>query len=152
MTTLLKVKEASNTILWNFGSGWSTGIALIAKDTTTIALVSWTGGAAGSDVVSVTDVSDLMNKWHLVTIVANASGTTLYVDDKSAFVDTVLPSGISTQGQFGSIHGTAKNYTAVSGKGFLLDDWRVYDAAMTSREIRILRNALLPDPLVLHLR
>ena len=152
VTALLKVKEASNTIIWNFGSGWDTGIALIAKDSTTIALVSWTGGAAGSDVVSVTGVSDLMNKWHLVTIVANASGTTLYVDDKSASVDTVLPSGISGQGQFGSIHGTAKNYNAVSEKGFLLDDWRVYDFVLTDKEIRNMHKALLPDPFVLHLR
>ena len=152
VTTLLKVKEANNTILWNFGSGWDVGMALIAKDSSTMSVVSWTGGAAGSDVVSVTDIADLMNKWHLVTIVANANGTTLYVDGTSATVGTVLPGGISGQGQFGSIHGTAKNYSAVSGDGYLLDDWRVYDVALTAKEIKDIKRELNPDALFIRLR
>ena len=152
VTTMLKVKEANNTILWNFGSGWDVGMALIAKDSSTMSVVSWTGGAAGSDVVSVTDIADLMNKWHLVTIVANANGTTLYVDGTSATGGTVLPDGISGQGQFGSIHGTTKNYNAVSGDGYLLDDWRVYDAALTAKEIKALKRELNPNPLFIRLR
>ena len=152
VTTLLKIKEADNTILWNFGSGWSVGMALIAKDSSTISVVSWTGGAAGSDVVSVTDIADLMNKWHLVSIVANANGTTLYVDGTSATVGTVLPTALGGQGQFGSIHGTAKSYNAVGTAGYYLDDWRVYDAALTAKEIRSLKIELLPDPFRIHLR
>ena len=142
-TTLIKIKEANNTILWNFGSGRVDGIALVAKDSTTVSLVSWTGGAAGSDVVSVTGVTDLMNTWHFITFVADANGTTLYVDGRSVTVDTVLPSTISGEGQFGSIHGTAKNYNAVSGDGYLLDDWRVYDAALTEEEVAALKAILL---------
>ncbi len=142
-TTLIKIKEANNTILWNFGSGWNAGIALVVKNSTTVSLVSWTGGAAGSDVVSVTGVTDLMNTWHLITFVADANGTTLYVDGRSVTVDTVLPSTIGGQGQFGSIHGTAKNYSAVSGEGYLLDDWRVYDAALTEEEVLALKATLL---------
>jgi len=134
-SSLVMVKEANNTILWNFGSGWSTGMALIAKDTATISLVSWTGGADGIDVVSVTGITDLMDNWHRITFVANANGTTLYVDGHSATTSTVLPADISGQGQFGSIHGTAKNYAAVTGDGYLLDDWRVYDTALTYAEV-----------------
>ena len=157
VTTLLKVKEANNTIIWNFGSGYTDGIALIAKDSSTMAVVSWAGqlyptGGNGSDVVSVTDIADLMNKWHLVTIVANANGTTLYVDGTSATVGTVLPTALGGQGQFGSIHGTAKNYNAVSGDGFLLDDWRVYDAALTAKEVRTIKSSLLPDAFNTRLR
>ena len=152
VTTMLKVKEANNTILWNFGSGWDVGMALIAKDSSTMSVVSWTGGAAGSDVVSVAGIADLMDKWHLVTIVANANGTTLYVDGTSATVGTVLPATIDGKGQFGSIHGTAKNYNAVSGNGFLLDDWRVYDAALTAKEVKALKRELNPDPLFIRLR
>lgn len=152
VTSLLKIEEANNTILWNFGSGWSDGMALIAKDSSTIAVVSWTGGAAGSDVVSVTGIQDLMSKWHLVTIVANANGTTLYVDDTSVTVSTVLPSTISGQGQFGSIHGTAKNYNAVSGNGFLLDDWCVYDATLTAKELRSIKAKICPYPFLIRVR
>ena len=148
---LVKAKEANNSILWNFGSGWSTGIAVIAKNSTTFALVSWTGGAAGSEVVSVTGV-DVLEKWHLVTVVANGLGTTLYVDGESAYSSTVLPAGITAVGQFGSIHGTAKNYNAIGADGFRLDDWRVYDAALTAKEIKALKRELNPDPLFIRLR
>ena len=157
VTTLLKVKEANNTIIWNFGSGYTDGIALIAKDSSTMAVVSWAGqlyptGGNGSDVVSVTEIGDLIGKWHLVSIVANANGTTLYVDGTSATVGTVLPTALGGQGQFGSIHGTAKNYNAVSGDGFVLDDWRVYDAALTAKEVKALKRELNPDPLFIRLR
>ena len=154
VTSLLKVREANNTILWNFGSGLggNAGIALLAKNSSTVSLVQWTNGAAnGNDVVSVTDV-DLLNKWHFVTIVANASGTTLYVDDKFATVDTVLPSGISGQGQFGSIHSAKGKYEWLLADGYLLDDWRVYDAALTAKEIKALKRELNPDPLFIRLR
>ena len=149
----VKAKEANNSILWNFGSGLSSstgGMALIAKDSTTFSLVSWTSGD-GSEVVSVSNI-DVLNKWHLVTVVANGLGTTLYVDGESASSLTLLPSGISGQGQFGSIHGTAKNYNAIGADGFLLDDWRVYDAALTAKEIRSLKSALLPDPFIIRFR
>ncbi len=152
VTALLKIKEADNTILWNFGSGWGVGMALIAKDSSTISVVSWTGGADGSDVVSLTGIADLMNKWHLVTIVANAMGTTLYVDGTSATVDTVLPDAIGGQGQFGSIHGTVKNYNAVADEGYLLDDWRVYDAALSTKEVRRVKASLLPQPFRIFIR
>ena len=144
VTSLLNIEETNNTILWNFGGAFGAGMALIAKNSTTISVVSWTGGAAGSDVVSVTEIGDLIGKWHLVTIVANANGTTLYVDDTSATVGTVLPSAIGGQGQFGSIHGSAKNYSAVSGDGYLLDDWRVYDVALTAEEVASIKKQLLP--------
>ncbi|MBO6167406.1 MAG: hypothetical protein J6P13_03535 [Kiritimatiellae bacterium] len=142
---LVKAKEANNTILWNFGSGWSTGIAVIAKDSTTFALVSWEGGAAGSEVASVSNI-DVLNKWHLVTVVANSNGTTLYVDGESASTATVLPSGITAVGQFGSIHGTAKNYNAVGDAGYYLDDWCVYDAALTKGEVSKKFLELCPPP------
>ena len=148
---LVKAKEANNSILWNFGSGWSDGIAVIAKDSTTFALVSWKGGAAGSEVASVSNI-DVLNKWHLVSFVANANGTTLYVDGESASTATVLPSGITAVGQFGSIHGTAKNYNAVGTAGFLLDDWRVYDATLTAKEVKALKRELNPDPFVIRFR
>ena len=153
VVTLLKPREANNTILWNLGTGWGTGMALIARDSSTVAVVEWTNGSAnGSDVVSVTGIADLMNKWHLVTIVANANGTTLYVDKQSKTVDTVLPSAIDGKGQFGSIHGTAGKYTAVSDRGYYLDDWRVYDAALTAKEVKALKRELFPDPLFIRLR
>ena len=151
VTALVKAGEADNTILWNLGQASVGGIALLARNSTTFTLVSWDGDVNGSDVVSVTGV-DVIGKWHLVTVVANASGTTLYVDNVSATVDAVLPSSINQCGQFGSIHGNKKNYNFVTSVGYLLDDWRVYDAALTAKEIKALKRELNPDPLFIRLR
>ena len=154
--SVMKLKEANNTILWNFGSGWYDGMALIAKDASTLSVVSWSGqggsGGNGREVVSVTGINKLVGAWHFVAIVANNNGTTLYVDRQSVAVDTPLPSAIGQKGQFGSIHGTVKNYTAVSSAGYLLDDWRVYDAALTVDEIKELKRTICPDPLYIRLR
>ncbi len=151
VTALMKLNEASNTILWNWGPAGGTGIALIAKDAATLALVSWTGGGVGSDLVSVTDIDDLVGRWHFVTVVAGVDSTTLYVDDKSATVATAIPEGVNAKGQLGSIHSNAKTYTNVS-VGFYLDDWRVYDATLTKKEVRVLRAELNPPALVIKLR
>ena len=154
VTALLKAREANNTILWNIGStvyDSKTGIALIARDSSTLTLVAWVNGGAGADVVSVTGV-DVLNKWHLVAVVSDANGTSLYVDDQSESVSTCLPSDINVRGQFGSIHGNRKSYSVVGADGFLLDDWRVYDAALTATEIGEIRNAMLPTPFIFFLK
>ena len=152
----LKLNEANNTILWNLGSGWYDGMALIAKDSTTLSVVAWANqggsGGNGSEVVSVTGIDNLIGKWHFVAIVANGYGTTLYVDGLSASVDTVLPSAIGQQGQFGSIHGTVKNYSAVSANGFDLDDWRIYDAALTPNDVKTLYKRFMPPPIAIFIR
>ena len=152
----LRLNEANNTILWNLGSGWHDGIALIAKDSSTLSVVAWAnqGGSGGNgrEVVSVTGIDNLIGKWHFVAIVANGYGTTLYVDGLSASVNTVLPSAIGQQGQFGSIHGTIKNYSAVSSDGFDLDDWRIYDAALTPNDVKTLYKRFIPPPITIFLR
>ena len=152
----LKLNEANNTILWNLGSGWYDGMALIAKDSTTLSVVAWANqggsGGNGSEVVSVTGIDNLIGKWHFVAIVANGYGTTLYVDGLSASVDTVLPSAIGQQGQFGSIHGTTKNYSALLSDGFDLDDWRIYDAALTPNDVKTLYKRFMPPPIAIFIR
>ena len=44
------------------------------------------------------------------------------------------------------------NYSDVSARGFQLYDWRVYDAALTEKEVKALKSELLPDPLFIRLR
>lgn len=154
LCALVKIKESdvSNTILWNHGSAFSDGIAVIAKDSSTIALVSWVGGSAGTEIVSVSGIDDLLKKWHLITIVASANGTILYVDGKSSSSERLIPFSISQEGQFGSIYNNAKGYNKFGENGFLLDDWRLYDAALTQKEVKMLKSELYPVPFFIRIR
>ena len=140
--------------IWNLGQAGSDGMALVAKDASTLALVSWTGGGAGADIVSVSNIQKLAGKWHFVAVVASASGTTLVVDGDEVSTTTCVPQGMTQAGQFGAVHGngSGKGYYGASDDGFRLDDWRVYDAALTAKEIKALKRELNPDPLFIRLR
>ena len=140
--------------IWNLGQAGGDGMALVAKDASTLALVSWTGGGAGADIVSVSNIQKLAGKWHFVAVVASASGTTLVVDGNEVSTTTCVPQGMTQAGQFGAVHGngSGKGYYGASDDGFLLDDWRVYDAALTAKEVKALKRELNPDPLFIRLR
>ena len=140
--------------IWNLGQAGGDGMALVAKDASTLALVSWTGGGAGADIVSVSNIQKLAGKWHFVAVVASASGTTLVVDRNEVSTTTCVPQGMTQAGQFGAVHGngSGKGYYGASDDGFLLDDWRVYDAALTTKEIKALKRELNPDSLFIRLR
>ena len=140
--------------IWNLGQNGGDGMALVVKDASTLALVSWTGGGAGADIVSVSNIQELAGKWHFVAVVASASGTTLVVDGNEVSTTTCVPQGMTRAGQFGAVHGngSGKGYYGASDDGFRLDDWRVYDAALTAKEIKALKRELNPDPLFIRLR
>ncbi|MBQ8125387.1 MAG: LamG domain-containing protein [Kiritimatiellae bacterium] len=140
--------------IWNLGQAGGDGMALVVKDASTLALVSWTGGGAGADIVSVSNIQELAGKWHFVAVVASASGTTLVVDGNEVSTTACVPQGMTQAGQFGAVHGngSGKGYYGASDDGFLLDDWRVYDAALTTNEVRALKSALLPDPFIIRFR
>ena len=140
--------------IWNLGQAGGDGMALVVKDASTLALVSWTGGGAGADIVSVSNIQELAGKWHFVAVVASASGTTLVVDGNEVSTTACVPQGMTRAGQFGAVHGngSGKGYYGASDDGFRLDDWRVYDAALTAKEIKALKRELNPDPLFIRLR
>ena len=47
---------------------------------------------------------------------------------------------------------TGYGYNKAGANGYLLDDWRVYDAALTAKEVKALKRELNPDPLFIRLR
>lgn len=153
---LIRPKTIDSTVrtVWNLGSALENGIALVVKDSSTLALVGWTNGGSGFDIAVVSGIERLEGKWHFVAIVTSENGTLLYVDDMVAFSETVVPQGIAQKGQFGSVHsnGNSKGYYGQNDAGFLLDDWRVYDVALTAKEIKALKRELNPDPLFIRLR
>lgn len=158
VTTVAKLNQA-NMIIWGLGTA-SLGnavIGLVVLSPTSAAVVTRNASGIVDTVVTISNTEDLTNGYHFFAVVANASGTTLYVDSARASSEKVVPREIKQFGQIGSFHNGAKNVDApganlVGADGFLLDDWRVYDAALTAKEVKALKRELNPDPLFIRLR
>ena len=153
VTTVAKMKE-TGVILWGLGNtnNSNPAMGLIAVNSTTAAVVARSTSGTVETNLMLQVTSDLTKGWHFFAVVANANGTTLYVDDLSASTDKTVSFAIGQMGQLGSFHGGAIGATKVGSDGYYLDDWRVYDAALTAKEIKALKRELNPDPLFIRLR
>ena len=152
VTTVAKLCE-TNIILWGIGSGSngaSTRTGLVVKDAHTVQVLCEV--YLDPVLVELTTTADLTQGWHFYVVVADADGVTLYVDREFAASDRVFSSKIGQQGQLGSFHGGAMGANKVGNDGYLLDDWRVYDTALTGAEIKGLKGELLPDAFFIRLR
>ena len=158
VTTVARLKQ-TDMIIWGLGSA-QTGVAvigLVALSPTSAAVVTKSESNVVDTVVTISNTPDLTKGYHFFAVVANASGTTLYVDNACASSEKTLPQGIGQYGQLGSFHYGAQNVDApganlVGAAGFLLDDWRIYDAALSHAEIRAVKREICPDPLFIRLR
>ena len=97
-----------------------------------------------------TDIEGGDEAFHLISIVAQQSGTTLYVDGKLAGSTTMSvlsgSSGCAGRLQFGSRLGGAQK--GESKGGGLIDDLRIYDSALTQEQMLDLAiecKVLVPD-------
>ena len=153
VTTVARMKE-TGVILWGLGNtnNSNPAMGLIAVNSTTAAVVARSTSGTVETNLMLQVTSDLTKGWHFFAVVANADGTTLYVDNLSASTDKTVSFAIGQQGQLGSFHGGEIGASKVGADGFYLDDWRVYDAALTVAELRALKRKLLPDAFFLHLR
>jgi hypothetical protein len=154
VTTVAKLCE-TNIVLWGLGgSANANAMGLVATDANTVAVVVKNGSAIVETLATVTGANDLTKGWHFFAVVSDENGTTLYVDDLSVATAKSLPAGIGQQGQLGSFHGKpdGTGYNKVGASGYYLDDWRVYDAALTAKEVKALKRELNPDPLFIRLR
>ena len=152
VTTVAKLCE-TNIILWGIGSGSngaSTRTGLVVKDAHTVQVLCEV--YLDPVLVELTTTEDLTEGWHFYAVVADADGVTLYVDKESASSSRVFSSKIGQQGQLGSFHGGVYGANKVGDDGYYLDDWRVYDTALTGAEIKGLKSELLPDAFFIRLR
>ena len=162
ITTVAKlpfVADGSASPLWGLGGIWTSQSMIIfrAVDATTVAAVAidnpnsnqW---AEGRELARVTGIEDLATKFHFFALVITGEGTRLYVD-RMPTVETEACAPIntmSTAGQLGAIFGNSWKYTQNLGTaGFYLDDWQIYDAILTEKEIQALRRTYCPSPFVL---
>ena len=141
-------------ILWGLGNtnNQNPELGLVVSNSTTVAVYARNEEGVVEEVVVVSETKNLTEGYHFFAVVANAKGTTLYVDDLSASTDKTISFAIGQQGQLGSFHGGAIGANKVGDNGYCLDDWRVYDAALTAKEIKALKRELNPDPFVIRFR
>ena len=147
VTTIAKMKE-TGVILWGLGNTNDNNPAfgLVALSANKVAIVTRNTAQEVEQMLTVDNTEDLTKGYHFFAIVANATGTTLYVDNLKSTTSKILPMNIEQKGQFGSFHGGAIGANKVSEDGFRLDDWTVYDAALKQSELRALRSRLTPRP------
>ena len=153
VATVARLKE-TGIILWGLGNngGSNTALGLVAPTATSASVIMRNPDGTVTTLATVSETDDLTKGWHLFVVVADANGTTFYVDDSKAASVVPAATAIGQQGQLGSFHGGAIGASKVGANGYLLDDWRVYDAALTAKEVKALKRELNPDPLFIRLR
>lgn len=153
VTTVAKMKE-TGVVLWGLGNTNNNNPAfgLVALSANKVAIVTRNTAQEVEQMLTVDNTEDLTKGYHFFAIVANATGTTLHVDNLKSTTSKILPMNIGQKGQFGSFHGGAIGANKVSGDGFRLDDWAIYDSVLTENELKALRSRLTPRPFFIRVR
>lgn len=88
--------------VWGLGSSLNSneGVGLVALDVSTVAVIRWKGSVS-KVLAQVGNIPDLTKKFHFFAVVADGTGTKLYVDRLSAVVGGTIPTTIGQSGQFG---------------------------------------------------
>lgn len=153
VTTVAKMKE-TGVILWGLGNTNDNNPAfgLVALSANKVAIVTRNTAQEVEQMLTVDNTEDLTKGYHFFAIVANATGTTLYVDNLKSTTSKILPMNIGQRGQIGSFHGGEIGANKVSEDGFRLDDWAIYDSALKQSELKALRSRLTPRPFYIRVR
>lgn len=142
--------------LWGLGKTvGGSGFGLVCTGADSVGVVAWPTPNASELIVEMTGIANLKTAFHFFAIVATPAGITLYVDDRAVATTKTIPANIGQAGQIGSLHGgDIRAYSRVNtgDGGYYLDDWAIYDTALTAREIGRLRLRLLAVPLVFRVR
>jgi len=112
-------------------------IALVANDS----IAAWWGGAEPESVNKVPQD----NEWHFVGYTADATTTTIYIDD---LVETMArpgsPSFANDMLQFGNLHIGTRVDRPLHG---CIDDWRVFNGALSMEEVLAIKAQNgIPEP------
>ncbi len=154
ITTVLRADGATDKrIVWSLGGKYASGVALVIDDEKTLSLVAWTDASSRTTLATITDIPNLKTSWHFVAATMTQEGTTLQVDGEERSTTAVCPFGIGVAGQLGSVYqGAIDGYQMPDAPGVAIDDWRVYDARLTAKELKTLRQTLVPTAFFLRVR
>jgi len=153
IVTVAKLKE-TGIILWGLGNngGSNTALGLVAPTETSASVIMRNPDGTVTTLATVEGIGDLTKGWHFFAIVADSNGTTFYVDDSKAASVVPAATAIGQEGQLGSFYNGKIGANKVGADGYYLDDWRVYDAALTAKEVKDLKRELNPDRFVIRFR
>ena len=157
VTTVARLKFATGASapIWSLGRGTinntSVTIFLRVVDATTVAAVAFDGDGltTGRELARVTGIKNLATQYHFFALVITPETTRLYVDRMEPVTEKgrgVLWGSMLAYGQLGAIQGGSSAYGSVNATGYYLDDFQVYDAALSDTEIQALRREFCPDP------
>ncbi len=158
VTTVARVmcapSSGSSVVLWALGAsqgggGSDSGIGLVAVNETTVALAQLLKGNA-KVICQVSDIPNLTTQYHFFAVVIDGTTAKLYVDKLPSAEGTTTATNLGQAGQFGSTYqGNPNEYTRVDSTGYYLDDWAIYDLALTADEVNALRKKYCPTPFMI---
>lgn len=166
VTTVARLRFAGRTVegdvttavpLWGLGAttDGNSGFGLVCTGANSVGVVAWPTPSTAELIVEMTNIANLKTAFHFFAVVATPAGTTLYVDDRAVATAKTIPANIGQAGQIGSLRGGRINayYRVTTGDGgYYLDDWALYDLALTAQEVKKLRSRLCSEPLRIILR
>jgi hypothetical protein len=142
-------KNSTWSRLFDFGSGTSSYMFLTLDHGTGLRFAITTSGGGGEQDIDATTTLPL-NAWSLVTVIVSSTTGTLYVNGQVVGTNaslTLHPSnlGNTTQDWIGRSQYSGDPYLAAT-----VDDFNVYDRALTASEVSALANGQVGAGAVLH--
>ncbi len=154
VTTVARVMCAptseDSVILWALGSELGKNcLGLVAVNETTVAFAQ-VGNSNAKVICQVEGIPNLKTEYHFFAVVIDGTKATLYVDKMTPVEGTT---GVTDPGQTGQIGssfgGNTDGYTRANSTGYYLDDWAIYDLALTADEVNALRKKYCPTPFMI---
>ncbi|MBR1870422.1 MAG: hypothetical protein IJ802_01170, partial [Kiritimatiellae bacterium] len=142
MVGVVKGIEKENAIIWSLGSarGRGTQAFALASGKNGVKVVQWHGAQKDAQMLVMKDVEHFARQFHVYALVKNADGLQLWVDGKKAGESAAfINDGLGWELTFGAFHWAGKAGGLETGDGVEIDDFRVYDTALS--EVQLLQIA-----------
>lgn len=141
--TVAKISKTNNSVLFQFGSSENqrTGFAIASGGPSSVTVSHWKARAKHVDLISV-NLPDAATRFHAYALRGHGRNIELLIDGVMAG-NAVLPSLPEVGFQFFSIIQGNGNTGFTTGSGECVDDWRMYDVALSDKAIISYANTML---------
>ncbi len=164
VTTVIKPIATDGRIVWSLGRNMNDYAALVVENTNTLAVVAKDKDPAIGyyRLATVSEIANLTNAEHFVAVRFTPRGTTLIVDDKRDETTRTAPQITETTcatlgceqdlGMKLVEDGKTIEFKAQSADGCWLNDWQMWDAELSDKELSRIRNKFWPSGLSIIIR